>query len=184
MKTKICKKCRSCNEFKFIYEFYKNNTYKDNHFNCCKKCFKKRKKKYYQNNRKKIIKKVNEYRKENKEEYLKNNQEYYKKNGKQMNKNSKKNWYKKLPWEKTMHYIMNRCIYKSYNNYENYGAIGIKCLITKNELKQLWFRDKAYELNKASIDRKNPNGNYVFENCRYIELKENSKRSRYVRIKK
>jgi hypothetical protein len=47
-----------------------------------------------------------------------------------------------------------------------------------SELKVLWFRDKAYLLKKASIDRIDPDGHYEFDNCRYIELSDNVKRAR------
>jgi len=41
-------------------------------------------------------------------------------------------------------------------------------------LKELWFRDKAYNLKRPSIDRKNNNEDYTFENCRFIELGKNT----------
>ena len=80
---------------------------------------------------------------------------------------------------KTYWNIVSRCNYKSHSRYCYYGARGIKCLITKEELKQLWFRDEAYNLNKPSIDRKNPDGNYTLKNCRYIEMSRNIGRKRY-----
>jgi len=174
MSDKI-KKCCICKETKLLIEFYKNDIYKDKHFNCCKTCFKKRKKKHYQNNKEKIKKYNKKYQEENREEYLEKLKQYYKKNKKQMNKISKINWHKKFPWEKTLYYIMNRCI---YNRHNSYALRGIKCLITKEELKILWFRDKAYDLQQASIDRKNPDGDYTFNNCRYIEMSENRRNQR------
>lgn len=53
----------------------------------------------------------------------------------------------------------------------------IKNRITVQELEQLWFRDKAWRLKKPSIDRIDPRGDYVFENCRFIEHVENSRRA-------
>lgn len=50
--------------------------------------------------------------------------------------------------------------------------------MTKDEVKTLWFRDKAHKLNLPSIDRIDPNGHYVFGNCRFIELSENVRRAR------
>jgi len=83
---------------------------------------------------------------------------------------------RKRPWTKTLARIKNRCLYKSSGNYSNYGGRGIKCLITNEELKNLWFRDKAYQLKNPSIDRIDPKGHYTYENCRFIELADNVRR--------
>ena len=93
---------------------------------------------------------------ESKEEKLKANKAYYKRN----------------PWAKTMQRIRHRC-----HPERGYGKRGIKCFLTMAQVKFLWFRDKAFLLKKPSIDRKN-GGNYILRNCRFIELKENQKRSR------
>jgi hypothetical protein len=54
----------------------------------------------------------------------------------------------------------------------------VKMLITKDELKQLWFRDKAYLMKHPSIDRINSDGDYEISNCRYMENKDNADRPR------
>ncbi len=84
-------------------------------------------------------------------------------------------WYKerfkKYPWEKTYKYIHKRCTKKiKPKHYEN-----ILNEITKEELKILWFRDKAYDMKKPSIDRIDSKNNYTLDNCRYLELSENSR---------
>lgn len=83
---------------------------------------------------------------------------------------------KKFPWKITFNNIKSRCNNLKTINYKYYGGRGIRCLITIDELKFLWFRDKAYNLKKASIDRKDDDGNYTYKNCRFIEKSENSKR--------
>jgi hypothetical protein len=78
------------------------------------------------------------------------------------------------PWKATLHGINQRCNNPKNLRYKDYGGRGIKCLITEEELKELWFRDKAYEMKKPSINRKDNDGNYTFKNCEYIELGFNS----------
>lgn len=94
--------------------------------------------------------------------------------------------YKQNPWLKTLSLIKDRCNNSRNHAYKRYGGRGINCLITAEELKELWFRDKAFEMKKPSIDRVDNNGNYELSNCRYIELSENSRRvdnsSKYKKI--
>jgi hypothetical protein len=78
------------------------------------------------------------------------------------------------PWIRPLIHLKQRCENKNDNAYKDYGGRGIKCLITKDEVKVLWFRDKAYLMEKPSIDRKDNNGNYCFNNCQFLELPENS----------
>jgi len=79
------------------------------------------------------------------------------------------------PWKRTYTQILNRC---SYDKSHSYHRKGIKCYITSAELRKLWFRDKAYLMEKPSIDRLDRWRDYIFDNCRYIELRENQKRKR------
>lgn len=80
---------------------------------------------------------------------------------------------KKYPWKYTFKDIKTRCNNKNNKAYKWYGGRGIKCLITEDEVKRLWFRDKACLMKKPSIDRKNNDGNYEFGNCRFIEFVAN-----------
>lgn len=80
--------------------------------------------------------------------------------------------YRKYPWYRWYIYLNSRCGDKNRNYYKR----GIKNLLKVNDIKYLWFRDKAYLLKRPSIDRKNNNGNYTLTNCRFIELSENIKR--------
>lgn len=83
-------------------------------------------------------------------------------------------YFKKCPWRKTAYIIKDRCTRIKNPQYKYYGARGIRCLITVDELKELWFRDKAFKMKNPSIDRIDNNGNYEFNNCRYIEWGKNS----------
>jgi hypothetical protein len=84
-----------------------------------------------------------------------------------------KEYHSKFPCVRILSHIRFRCLNKKSDHYKYYGARGIKCLITKSEIKTLWFQDRAYELKNPSIDRKDNDGNYEFSNCRFIELKQN-----------
>jgi hypothetical protein len=75
-------------------------------------------------------------------------------------------------WYKTYNSIMQRC---KWNKSHKYFKKGIKNYLSIEDLKILWFRDKAYLMKKPSIDRLNSKGNYTLKNCRYIELRENSR---------
>ena len=86
----------------------------------------------------------------------------------------KKEHHQNFPWKRVLLHIKQRCNNPKSKQYNDYGGRGIKCLITEEELKFLWFRDKAYLLKIPSIDRINNDSNYCLENCKFIELKENS----------
>lgn len=74
--------------------------------------------------------------------------------------------------------IWHRCEDKKTRCYKYYGARGIRCSITKEELEFLWHRDYAANMKRPSIDRIDPDGSYELDNCRFMELSENSKRAR------
>ena len=84
---------------------------------------------------------------------------------------------KEFPWKITLKSIKQRCYNKNNKRYYRYGGRGIKCLITEEELKELWFRDKAYEMERPSIDRDDNDGNYEYSNCQYIDSRKHAKKS-------
>ena len=84
----------------------------------------------------------------------------------------------KNPWRKTYSNIITRCSQKRCSSYSK-----IKIKITSLELKELWFRDKAYLMKRPSVDRKDNKGDYTKENCRYIELVENRRRGSVLKMK-
>jgi hypothetical protein len=85
-------------------------------------------------------------------------------------------------WEKTYFGILSRC----RDKHSKYFKRGIKALISKEELKTLWFRDKAYLLKSPSIHRIDNDGDYTFENCQYIGRDFNASlgNSLYQKLKK
>jgi hypothetical protein len=171
MKT-IHKICKKCGEEKLISEFYFRNEY-NTYRSECKKCTYKITKADKIKNKEKTTEYQKNYRIKNKTKLKK-----YSKNWCFQHRDERKNKYLKTkteePWTITYNGIKTRCYNKKSKAYKWYGGRGIKCLITSEELKELWFRDKAYEMKKPSIDRIDNDGNYCIENCRFIELSENS----------
>ena len=155
MKEKFCSKCK---QIKSLSEFSKNKLAKDGLCIWCKKCVSDYKK---------------QYRIDHKEEIKRKKSEYYNINKKLINQQTK-NRQMMFPWKETLSSIKQRCENKNNHKYIDYGGRGIKCVITAEELKILWFRDRAYEMEIPSIDRINNDGDYTFDNCQYLEHRENS----------
>jgi hypothetical protein len=78
------------------------------------------------------------------------------------------------PWCQRLVLIKQRCNNPKRKDYKYYGGRGIKCLITAEELKELWFRDNAFKMKKPTVDRINNNSHYEYSNCRFIEQSANS----------
>lgn len=91
----------------------------------------------------------------------------------------KKEYFRKFPWVRTLQDIKTRCENPNFKQYNDYGGKGIKCLISVDELEYLWYRDKAYQMEKPSIDRKNSNKNYILDNCQFIEMEVNRIKDRH-----
>ncbi len=90
---------------------------------------------------------------ENKEKILKRQKEYK----------------EKYPEKIILNQINQRC-----NNRKTYIEKDIENHLTEKDVKFLMKRDNYYSLKNPSIDRKNNNENYILENCKFIELIENS----------
>ena len=82
--------------------------------------------------------------------------------------------YNIVPWRKHFYSARRRCNNLLDKRYKDYGDRGIKFLLIIEEVKQLWIRDRAELLKQPSIDRKDNDGNYDYNNCRFIEMIQNS----------
>jgi hypothetical protein len=118
---------------------------------------------------------LRKYKQERREWYKKKAQSalYRKKQAQRM-----KIYYSNFPWLKSGQCAKYRCSSPRHELYHRYGGRGIKFMLTKNELKQLWLRD-SLNLKDPTLDRIDNDGNYEFSNCRFIERSENSKRQFY-----
>jgi hypothetical protein len=151
------KRCYGCGAEKELKDFPRHKGRYDGHNSLCKECFK-------------IYRKKNKERIRLKQKEWKNNHRHY------QSEYDRNRWIKE-PWKIVLKNIKTRCNNQKREDYKYYGGRGIKCSITLDEIRLLWFRDKAYLLCKPSIDRKDNDGNYTFGNCRFIEHSENSKLS-------
>jgi len=88
---------------------------------------------------------------------------------------SEKNF--QCPWYLVWYNLKKRCTNSKCSSYKNYGGRGIGFLLSLQTIKKLWFRDKAYLMKRPSIDRIDNNSHYTYENCRFVELSENVKKS-------
>ena len=84
-------------------------------------------------------------------------------------KELQKIWHKENPWAHHCYSAKTRCTNPNVKDYSRYGGKGIKFLMTVSDFRYLWLRDRAYKMEKPSIDRKNGKGNYTLKNCRFIE---------------
>ena len=73
--------------------------------------------------------------------------------------------------------IRQRCRNSRCKSYQYYGAKGIQCFLTLDELVLLWKRDNAFRLKRPSVDRINPCGNYELVNCQFLSHSENGKKA-------
>jgi len=155
------KVCPECQLPKDLTEFGTVKNRIGGYSSYCTICKNNKQQQYYNNNKDKLAKEKRDYNANNRKKV----------------RFLQKQHRNKYPWKETLHKIKQRCFNKNCAHYHNYGGRGIKCLITSEELKELWFRDKAYLMDKPSIDREDNDGDYEYSNCRYIEKNENSARS-------
>lgn len=80
--------------------------------------------------------------------------------------------YAKKPWLAHYKRARNRKLF----GYKTY--IHRDFSITKDDVREIWFRDEAYNMQKPSIDRIMNNVGYVKNNIRFIELIENLRRKK------
>lgn len=151
-------KCSKCKKLKYLKEFSKYSNNKIGYRTICKKCINLYGLKYREKNKNKLNLKSKKYYRFAKEKIKK-----------------KRNIIHKLfPWKRILMSIKQRCNNSNHKYYQHYGGRGIKCFITEEEIKKLWFEYCAWRLKKPSIDRINNDGDYTYKNCRFIEYAENS----------
>lgn len=161
--------CKICKKTKDRAEFPKKGLR-------CKQCKSIYMKEYCRINKDSLRERNKKYRKANPELANKWQREKYHRHKEAYREYARKWWAKTVkerPWLRTYCSIRSRC-----KHHPSYVKRAIKNLITIDEVKKLWFRDKAWLLKKPSIDRIDTYGHYSFANCRYIECIKNCQRPR------
>ena len=69
---------------------------------------------------------------------------------------------------------LSECPWLRYRHSTLCNSRKIKCELTIDDVKQAWFRDRAFEMKKPSVDRINPSSHYHKKNIRFLELSENA----------
>lgn len=77
-------------------------------------------------------------------------------------------WEERNPWYKFYNRMITRC-----KPYREYGKRGIKVLVSKDDVRDVWFRDKAYLMDNPSLDRIDGRGDYSKDNIQFIEYLKN-----------
>lgn len=117
-----------------------------------------------------------EYRKQHREKAKATSREYYINNKDEIKKKAAI-YYKQNLLQKKLDRIKFRCYNEKSSDYKYYGARGIECHLTVDDLEKLWKRDNAESMKRPSIDRKDSSRNYEFENCRFIEHEDNCRKA-------
>ena len=154
--------CSQCKMEKSLSEFSIDKAKKSGLTCNCKICRNKNYKKWKENNI------------EYKRQYDKNRSQLLE--VKLKNKLNQRAHKKRNPWINSYFMARDRCTNSNNSHYKRYGGRGIEFLLTQQECIELWNRDKGWLLNHHSIDRIDNDGNYEYDNCRFIEMKENRKK--------
>lgn len=101
---------------------------------------------------------------------------YQKLNAKKYQESTKK-YLAERPWLMHLYEARTRCKSNSRNSSCYYIGKGIKCTLTREEIKYLWFRDNAAQMNRPSLDRKDSEKDYTVDNCQFMEFNDNSKKA-------
>ena len=167
------KVCIMCKKEKSELDFYRK---RGRLGSWCKSCCNEYNKKYIVVYRDKNKEKVAEWgriwRLQNRKKQRLYGRLYYSQNKEKYAFNRKK-YFTQKPWAKHLKRLRSRCRPKG-----PYGIRSIVSKLTLAEIERLWFRDKAYQMKQPSIDRIETKGDYICENCRFIEIERNLKRKR------
>ena len=159
------KYCHRCERNKSTDEFFDHLDSPDGKKSICKACCRDTSRAWEAKNRSHISNWQREWRLKNRKRLRAKGREQQKSRREQK------------PWEMSYYMARARCTNKGWAGYQRYGARGIKFRLTMGEIIIMWVRDQAELMLRPSIDRIDPDKNYVWSNCRFIELAINSRRA-------
>lgn len=84
---------------------------------------------------------------------------------------------KNNPWSRNRQKMLARC---KHNPAYNGERRKIEVQMTMKDVKNMWFRDKAYLMKQPSINREDTSLHYSVDNCCFMELNENQRQPRDV----
>lgn len=84
-----------------------------------------------------------------------------------------------LPWKKSFHNAQARCENKNEPKYAYYGGKGIRCFLTMEDVKDIYYRDQAWLMKIPSLDRIDSDKHYTLGNCQFIEFDKNRTKRKY-----
>jgi len=167
------KKCSKCLKTKDNSEFNRDSHTSDGYFVWCRNC----QREYRLSHKKRSCEYSKRWRSKNVEQVRKS-QKNYRINNRDKLLEIDRSYTRRNPWRISRNAACARCNDKNHVSYKWYGGRGIKFLLTTNEVRELWFRDKACLMKRPSIDRRESDGHYELSNCRFIELSKNVKELR------
>ena len=170
LKMEHKKQCSICYEIKLLTEFQKNKTKRSGYNSECKNCNSKRGKNYYKKYKRIILERQKKWRVNNLEICKESKRKSWYKNYE-----TDKKWRKNHRWLVFLGSIRQRCNNSNVKMYKYYGGKGIKCLLSKTDIKYLWDKFYAKDMIQASLHRINSNDHYRIGNCEFLEWQEHKK---------
>ena len=133
---------------------------------------------YYLENRDKILTQASAYYYANREACIARSKKLWRRNRKKYQV-ARDRWMAAHRWTKHYYNMKARCQTSTTRKYKYYGGKGIKCLLTMEDVERLWHRDNAAAMRSPSLDRRESSGDYVFDNCQFIEFDDNRRKRSY-----
>ena len=149
--------CPRCRRILLRNQFWKQIGHRDGLRSWCKDCLKQVNERSWWRNREKLLPVMRTYGRKHRDKIVQRN----------------RRWQQEHPWLHHLYNAIFRCENPNGAGYKVYGGRGIRCFLSKTDIKFLWDQDKASSMKQPSLDRIDRDGHYILSNCRFIEMREN-----------